>query len=157
VRLSPLGTSATNWPIVPAPDDRWWRMWSSRCFANWQGKPMYSEKTCPSATLSTKNPTWPDLGSNQGRGGGKPSTNGLSYGTAIIRANLQVPKLRHLLLRLTCMQKRGSVTAVFYSEAFGLTWFLDTIAGKRNRLYAIYSKEAKTCRLDLTHSISLCL
>jgi hypothetical protein len=22
VRLSPLGTSATNWPIVPAPDDR---------------------------------------------------------------------------------------------------------------------------------------
>jgi hypothetical protein len=23
VRLSPLGTSATNWPFVPAPDDRW--------------------------------------------------------------------------------------------------------------------------------------
>jgi hypothetical protein len=22
VRLSPLGTSATNWPFVPAPDDR---------------------------------------------------------------------------------------------------------------------------------------
>jgi hypothetical protein len=22
VRLSPLGMSATNWPIVPAPDDR---------------------------------------------------------------------------------------------------------------------------------------
>jgi hypothetical protein len=22
VRLSPLGTSATNWPIVPAPNDR---------------------------------------------------------------------------------------------------------------------------------------
>jgi hypothetical protein len=22
VRLSPLGTAATNWPIVPAPDDR---------------------------------------------------------------------------------------------------------------------------------------
>jgi hypothetical protein len=22
VRLSPLGTSATTWPIVPAPDDR---------------------------------------------------------------------------------------------------------------------------------------
>jgi hypothetical protein len=27
-----------------------------------QGKPKYSEKTCPSATLSTTNPTWPDLG-----------------------------------------------------------------------------------------------
>jgi hypothetical protein len=24
VRLSPLNTSATNWPTVPAPDDRWW-------------------------------------------------------------------------------------------------------------------------------------
>jgi hypothetical protein len=22
VRLSPLGTSATNWPVLPAPDDR---------------------------------------------------------------------------------------------------------------------------------------
>jgi hypothetical protein len=24
---------------------------------NWQGKPKYSEKTCPSTTLSTTNPT----------------------------------------------------------------------------------------------------
>jgi hypothetical protein len=30
VRLNPLGTSASNWPIVPAPDDRWWWVWSSR-------------------------------------------------------------------------------------------------------------------------------
>jgi hypothetical protein len=30
----------------------WW-VWSSRCNENWQGKPKYSEKTCPSATLST--------------------------------------------------------------------------------------------------------
>jgi hypothetical protein len=82
VRLSPLGTSATNWPIVPAPDDRWW-MWSSRWNKNWHGKPKYSEKTCPSSTLSTTNPTWPDLGSNRGRRGGKPVTNRLSYGTVI--------------------------------------------------------------------------
>jgi hypothetical protein len=64
LRLSSLGTSATNWHIVTAPDDRWW-MWSSRWNENWQGKPKYSENTCPSATLSTTNPTWPDLGSNQ--------------------------------------------------------------------------------------------
>jgi hypothetical protein len=44
--------------------------------------PKYSEKTCPSATLSTTNPTWPDLGSNPGRRGGKPATNRLSYGAA---------------------------------------------------------------------------
>jgi hypothetical protein len=43
-------------------------------------RPKYSEKTCPSATLSTTNPTWPDPGSNPGRRGGKPATNRLSYG-----------------------------------------------------------------------------
>jgi hypothetical protein len=43
----------------------WWRiLWNE----DWQGKPKYSEKTCPSATLSiTTNPTWPDPGSNSGR------------------------------------------------------------------------------------------
>jgi hypothetical protein len=34
---------------------------------NWQGKPMYSKETCPSATLSTTNPTSPNLGSSPGR------------------------------------------------------------------------------------------
>jgi hypothetical protein len=33
----------------------WWRNWWNK---DWQGKPKYSEKTCPSATLSTTNPTW---------------------------------------------------------------------------------------------------
>jgi hypothetical protein len=61
MRLSPIGTSANIWPIVPAPDDRWWWVWGSRWNENWQGKPKYSEKTCPSATFSTTNPTWPDL------------------------------------------------------------------------------------------------
>jgi hypothetical protein len=82
VRLSLLGTSANIWPVVPAPDDRWWRVWSSRWNEDWQGKPKYSEKTCPSATLSTTNPTYPDLGSNPCRRGGKPATNRLSYGAA---------------------------------------------------------------------------
>jgi hypothetical protein len=83
-RLSPRGTSATNWPTVPAPDDRWWWWWwmrSSRWNENWHGKPKYSEKTCPSTTLPTTNPTWPDLGSNSGRRGGKPATNRLNYDT----------------------------------------------------------------------------
>jgi hypothetical protein len=74
-------TSAANWPIVPTPDDIWW-IWSSRRNENWQRKPKYSKKTCPSATLSTTNPTCPDLGSNPGRRGGKPATNRLSYATA---------------------------------------------------------------------------
>jgi hypothetical protein len=32
-----------------------WRSWWNEWF--WQGKPNYSEKTCPDATLSTTNPT----------------------------------------------------------------------------------------------------
>jgi hypothetical protein len=75
--IDPLSTSATNWPIVPSPDNRWW-MWSSRWNDNWQGKLKYSEKTYPSTTLSTTNPSWPDLGLNPGRRGGKSATNRLS-------------------------------------------------------------------------------
>jgi hypothetical protein len=51
-----------------------WRIWWNE---EWQGKPKYSKKTCPSATLFTTNPTWPDPGSNPGRRGGKPATNRL--------------------------------------------------------------------------------
>jgi hypothetical protein len=61
--------------IVPAPDDRWGWLWSNWWNEDWQGKPMYSEKTCPSATLSATNPTWPDPGSNPVLRDGKPATN----------------------------------------------------------------------------------
>jgi hypothetical protein len=57
-----------------------WRIW----WNEWQGKPKYSEKTCPGATLSTTNPTWPDPGLNLGCCGGKPATNCFSYGAASI-------------------------------------------------------------------------
>jgi hypothetical protein len=53
------------WPIAPAPDDEWWLVWSSR-WNEWQGELKYSEKTCPSATLSTTNPTRPDPGLEPG-------------------------------------------------------------------------------------------
>jgi hypothetical protein len=80
VKLGPLGTSGTEWPIVPAPGD-----YDDGEFGGmkiWQGKSKYSEKTCPSATLSTTKPTWPDPGSNPGRRGEKLATNRLSYGAA---------------------------------------------------------------------------
>jgi hypothetical protein len=62
------------WPIVPAPDDRWWWLWRNWWNEDWQGRPKYSAKTCPSAALSTTNPAW------LGRRGGKPATNRFSYG-----------------------------------------------------------------------------
>jgi hypothetical protein len=39
-------------------------------------------ETCPSATLSTTNPTWTDPGWNPGLRGERPATNRLSHGTA---------------------------------------------------------------------------
>jgi hypothetical protein len=78
VQLGPLGTAATDWPIVACPGWLlWWRIWWNE---DWQGKPKYSEEPRPSTTLSTTNPTWLDPGSNPGRRGGKPATNRLSYG-----------------------------------------------------------------------------
>jgi hypothetical protein len=71
------------WSIVPSPDDdEWWWVWSTQWNAG-QGKSKYSEKTCPSASLSATNTTWPDPGSNLGRRGGKPATNRLRYGTVL--------------------------------------------------------------------------
>jgi hypothetical protein len=47
------------------------------------------KKTCLSAALSTTNPTCcPDA--NPGRRGGKPATNRLIYGTAVIIVNLHI-------------------------------------------------------------------
>jgi hypothetical protein len=78
VQLGPLGTAATNTPIMPAPGDY---VGGEIGGMIWQGNPTYSEKTCPSASLSTTNPTCcPD--SKPDRRGGNPATNRLSYGTA---------------------------------------------------------------------------
>jgi hypothetical protein len=43
------------------------------------------EKSCPSATLSTINPTWNDPGSNPFLRGERPVTNRLSHGTAVCK------------------------------------------------------------------------
>jgi hypothetical protein len=94
VSLGPLGTAATVLPIVSAPDDRRWSSWNNQWKANWQWRPKYAEKTCPSASWLTTNPTWLDPGSNPGRGGGKLVTNRLNYGTALLWCK-SVKKLRH--------------------------------------------------------------
>jgi hypothetical protein len=46
----------------------------------------------PQSTLFTTSPTWPDLGSNPVRRGGKSATNRLSYATALVRNVTQVLK-----------------------------------------------------------------
>jgi hypothetical protein len=61
-----------------SPGWLWW--WRNR-WNDWQGKLKYSDKTCPSAALSTTNPTCCPY-ENPGRRGGKAVSNRLSYGTA---------------------------------------------------------------------------
>jgi hypothetical protein len=77
VQLGPLGTAATNRPTVPDPGD--YDNGESGGMIG-KGNRSYSEKTCPSAALSTTKPACcPDA--NPGRRDGKPATNRLSYGT----------------------------------------------------------------------------
>jgi hypothetical protein len=71
------------------------------------GKPKYSEKTCPDATLSTTNPTRPDPGLNPARRGGKPATNRFSYGAAVPFTLLN-GKLRGLQSLTGMLTKRTS-------------------------------------------------
>jgi hypothetical protein len=62
----------------------WWRNW----WNDWQGRPKYSEKTCSGAAFSTTNPTC-CLDANPGRRDGKPASNRLSYGTAMVGSLLR--------------------------------------------------------------------
>jgi hypothetical protein len=88
------------WPVVPAPDDRWWRLWRNWWNEVWQGKLKDSEKTCPNATLSTTNPTWLDPGLNPDSHGGKPATNRLSYGAALSSVLVHLPSVPMVAMSL---------------------------------------------------------
>jgi hypothetical protein len=50
---------------------------------DWQGKPKFSEKTCPGATFVHHKIPRAHAGLNPGRRGGKPATNRLNYGAAL--------------------------------------------------------------------------
>jgi hypothetical protein len=77
--LGPLGTSATEWPIVPATGDyddgEFGGMKVGKGNRNTRRKPAPASLCPPQIPLSR-----PD--SNPGRRGGKPATNRLSYGAA---------------------------------------------------------------------------
>jgi hypothetical protein len=83
VRLSPLGTSAINWPIVPAPDD------NDECGAVGGmriGRGNRSTRKKPAPVPLYPPQILHDLTWVRTRtGGGKPASNGLSYGTAQVK------------------------------------------------------------------------
>jgi hypothetical protein len=79
VELDPVGTSATEWRIVPAPGDcdhgEFDGMKIGKGNRNAQRKPAPTPLCSPQIPLG-------DPGSNPGCRGGKPATNRLSYGAA---------------------------------------------------------------------------
>jgi hypothetical protein len=83
VRLSPLGTSATNGLLYQPRMIDYDKCGAVGGMRIGRGIRSTRKKTCLSDTLSTTNPTWSDPGSNRVRRGGKPATNRLSYGKAM--------------------------------------------------------------------------
>jgi hypothetical protein len=76
-KLRPLGTSATSGLLdLPRVSVR------METLVEWRltGEAEVLGENLSTATLSTTNPTCPDLGANPGRRDGKPATNRLSYG-----------------------------------------------------------------------------
>ena len=87
----------------------------------WQGKTeVLGEKTCPSATLSTTNPTWTDPGSNPDLRGGRPATNLLNHDTAYFIYLFQVYLATSSLSKNMChCPVAWAVNCVLDVEAWG--------------------------------------
>jgi hypothetical protein len=81
--LGPRGAEAITWPIVPVPGDcEDGEVGGMKCC--WQGKPKYSEKTCPDAILSTTNPTCQTRARTRAAAGGSQRLTAFSYGEALL-------------------------------------------------------------------------
>jgi hypothetical protein len=79
-KWSPIGsTRHCGHQYAYCANPGWLRWWRNEWNDDWQGKPEYWEKTCPSAASSTTDATCCS-NANPGRCGGKPATNRLSYG-----------------------------------------------------------------------------
>jgi hypothetical protein len=74
-------------------------------------------KTCPSATLSTTNPTWTDQGANPGLLGDRPATNDLSHGTVTTCVLHLLTCSLHFISKLEAAQSVSPVNHVLRVKA----------------------------------------
>jgi hypothetical protein len=115
------------------------------------GEPEHSEKICPSATLSTTNPTSPDLGSNPGRRDGKRAINRQSYERdsiielshkGSVSVNTELPRTIH---------GRKAWKTFFFQLGFYAIWFfwnrklhreirIETFFSNHNTIYIVAFK-----------------
>jgi hypothetical protein len=78
--MGPLGTSATEWPIVPAPGDYYDREFGGMKIVS--GNRSTRREPSPAPLCPPQIPLDQTPGSNPGRRRGKPAANRLSYGAA---------------------------------------------------------------------------
>jgi hypothetical protein len=106
-------------------------LWSNRWNENWQAKPKYSKKTCPSATLSTT----------------KPTTNLLSYGTAKGYLTRKLSSLETGRRRLWITGKLNQ-DFILTSKAWEVVNH-----GKKHRVFSLVTVLNKNCvGLDSSHT-----
>jgi hypothetical protein len=105
----------------------WFGMWSSWWNENWQGK-LFSEKICPSATLSTTNP-WCDLGLNLCCHSDKLAINYLNCAMAFMAWFLYIMAIIHFYIcyrcKLVCTVEIGEKCSQSVCSVLGLLWDAD--------------------------------
>jgi hypothetical protein len=114
-----------------------------------------SRKTCPSATLSTINLTWTDLGLNSGLCSDRLATNHLSHGMAIFmlpHLNFQMPSSNGSLVIAFKLKTKEMFAQLQYCFTFYRTADLALV----NTFTAILPRRFK-CHAPVTFIVWMCL
>jgi hypothetical protein len=109
-RLGPLGTSATEWPLVPAPDD-----YDDREFGGMKiGKENRSTRRKPAPAPLCP----PQIPLDPCRRCGKPATNRLSYGAAFMEIDSGIQTLLVWYTHTDTMTDSDTISKAYFYFLF---------------------------------------